>query len=263
MVVAAVDAEEVEAYNELIRLDPADLVSAGRIEWRMQSKLRKQPGSSVVQIVLIEALLQQGKAGPANLLSDAVWHTRTKLSGRELDAFSTQLFRMGQYERSMEIMSRLSGVKGLSADEEFARRLSLAWLSGDFGTFKALIAVVPDNATEMNASTWRRFCERIDELGFGPLLCEQQAFIHSVMAGRQVDNSIIVLCEDDEDGCEPELLQQFYIAAPYAERARIGDELHEGLRRIYAAAGRDNEPFWELMTPMVMDVTARVRRGAR
>ena len=65
MPVPAVDKEKAALFNELVTLDPADLEQAGRIEWRLRAKLRSQPADRELQVCIVQALLQQGKAAEA------------------------------------------------------------------------------------------------------------------------------------------------------------------------------------------------------
>lgn len=254
MPVAAVDAERVELFNELIHLNPADLDRAGQIEWRLRARLRGQPADRDWQISLIQALMQQGKAAEALAFADEVWAGRAILDRQFLKTFQQQLISLGSYERALELMPALSASGVLPNDQEHTRCVRLSWLLGDFTTFRNLVA--GQSGTPF-AEDGRQFCNRVDVLGLAPYLPDHQKVIRSVVGNRQIQADLKILRELDEDDSWPELSQVIYVAGTYAERREIEDRLYEGLTGLYASVGQGDAPYWELMMPMVIDVTSR------
>jgi len=257
MPVPAVDKEKAALFNELVTLDPADLEQAGRIEWRLRAKLRSQPADRELQVCIVQALLQQGKAAEALVLSEHMWASRAVLDQSCLDTFQLQLMSLGLYEWALDLMPALSGPGLISNSQENVRRLRLSWLLGDFDTFKALVDGVPDHSVTLLIENGRQFCRWVDDLGLGPHLPEHQRIIRSVLENRQVQVDLKLLREFDEEGSQAELSQCIYVAGTYAERCEIEDRLYEGLSGLYASVGQGDAPFWDLMMPMVMDVTSR------
>lgn len=123
--------------------------------------------------------------------------------------------------------------------------------------FKTLIAGMPGQSEMVLAEDGREFCRQVDDLGLAPYLPEHQRIIRSVLGDRQVQVDLRILREYDEDGSRPELSQWIYVAGTYAERRGTEDRLYEDLGGLYASVGKADAPYWELMMPMVMDVTSR------
>lgn len=257
MPVVAVDVDRAALFNELIHLDPANLDRAGQIEWQLRAKLRGQPADRDWQISLVQALSQQGKAEEALVFADQVWAGRATLSQQLLKTFQQQLISLGLYERALDLMPALSALGAFSDNQEHARRVQLSWLVGDFETFKNLVIGERDQSMTLFAEEGRQFCHRVDSLGLASHLPDHQRIVRSIIGNRQVQAALKILRELDDDDSWPELSQVIYVAGTYAERREIEDRVYEGLSGLYASVGQGDAPFWDLMMPVVLDVTSR------
>lgn len=245
----------VELYNRLVYLPPSDVVTIGRIEWRLRTLRNRRSGDGSIGVALLQALLLLGKAAEAVELADQLWPARFTYDPQVLRTFASLLAEMGQYERALAIALPNGLVdRPLDRESELFTVLVSAWALGDLPLTRSVMNADED---EQRRVVWNAVLDRFEECGIAALFSGHQRIVRDALAGRQC--LIEVMPQRDEEG-QLELVQYSYVSGDREERAELEEQIQVKLDQYYRAHDRDGAAAFGLLHVVVSDVTAGPRQ---
>ena len=251
MAIGAPAEQAIEIFNKLVRMVPAEAEDIGRIEWRLRALARSRPKDTATGVGLLLAQLMLGKGQEAVQQADRLWLLRRVMLGEQLGTFVSELLHLGMYERAAQILHEIQD----QPTEETIPNLIAAYLrvAWDAGSLDDLQAIAASPVGLQVLAGWKSFLERIKIEGLGAHLAARQEIVRSETIGQQCFAELILTPDDDE---ALQLTHYVYLNADYDKRTKIEETIRSRLDDYFTAVGIENGNHWDLMTEVLVPVTA-------
>lgn len=242
--------EAIELFNQLIRLQPSNTAAINTIRWRLKGIQHRLPGDSEVMLTLMHAEMMLGDAGEAINLSKEIWHRRHSLQADQYATFAMELCHLGIFDRALELLRSIAPTDLLRLPPILqAVALQASWFQGDIDGTREIVRLFPNEA----ATPWEKLFASLEEAGLLLHLSAHQKVVNEVLFGHQCFLQITL-----SPGIESpiEAVRYAFVGASHAERLEMEDKIHSALDTYYASHDLADAPYWDLMLPVILDVTA-------
>jgi hypothetical protein len=242
--------EVIDLFNTFSRLPPSEVTKIAQAEWRLRQLLKDRRYDTAISVAYLQSLEMLGKAPEAIAEAERLWYLRNSMEGQELAIYLTQLGNLAMYEKAAEIFDLVKARGAIGClTNAFGTELSLAWAIGDADKFSAALQA----ATPEAAVVWGSFVSKIEAAGLLPHLAGRQKIVQELTFGRQCLTRIILSIDDEG---ETDFSHHVYAAATYEDRMDLEEEIETRLDRYFAAVGLCNSEHWNLITEIVLPITA-------
>ncbi|MCH9020235.1 MAG: hypothetical protein IIA73_07715 [Proteobacteria bacterium] len=225
---APVPAKEfIELHNKLLNLSfDEDLAEIEKIQWRLQTVVRRQPDNIGARVALIEAFRTGGNRADAVEQASHVSQYHSSLETQELETYLIELVGLGMYDRAKPLLDQGRATQRNASLSIAARCAAVA--SGDIPWLEQL-GSHNDDTNEAN-----RYLKILNGSGLAEHFRDHQGIVNGIVGPQQCGVAVSIDRDLDEPDDLAGIVTYFFVPKGRSERRELDRDLRAGLEEYYA-----------------------------